>query len=287
MKHKIFKYTIGNFNIKDAFEASDILFEKNYMAVSCAEKDKGWAVEILDENEITESEISDILQDYHFSCIEIDELKETNWLKKCFENFKPITVGDFYIYGPHLRSEPIPADKIAIEIAAATAFGTGEHPTTDRCLMACRIFFDEKYHKSVLDIGCGSCILSIALAKLGARNVDACDIDEEAVKVSRENIAVNGVAHQINVFRNEGCEFGRGKYDFITANILAEPLISMADAIVSSMSDKGTLVLSGFTSDDDSVVKKYLSLGSDLKFKYDFKGWTTAVFCGKAANFTL
>ena len=164
-----------------------------------------------------------------------------------------------------------------IEIAAATAFGTGEHPTTNRCLMACEAFFDVDKHKKVLDVGCGSCILSIALARLGATNIFACDNDPEAVRVSSENIIINKVASRVKVFQNKGCEFAERKYDFIVANILAEPLIFMGDDIANSLENGGILVLSGFTSDDDSVEKRFTSLGLEIKHKYDYKGWTTLV----------
>ncbi|MDR2781970.1 MAG: 50S ribosomal protein L11 methyltransferase [Holosporaceae bacterium] len=278
MTKKIFKCTIGDFNIKDAFESVDVLFENGYESVSCAEKGDCWIVEVLHDRELSELEVRDVLSNYKISKIKSEEVKETNWLQKCFENFRAIFVGNFYIYGPHLRSSPMPTDKIAIEIAAATAFGTGEHPTTNRCLIACQTFFDEKQHKSVLDIGCGSCILSIALAKLGARNVFACDCDSESVRVSKANTKINRVAHKINVFQNSGCEFNRQKYDFIVSNILSEPLISMKNAIVDSLAPCGILVLSGFRSDDDSVLRAYVASELKLKFRYDHNGWTTLVF---------
>ncbi|MDR2724432.1 MAG: 50S ribosomal protein L11 methyltransferase [Holosporaceae bacterium] len=278
MSERIFRCIVGSFSIKEAFEITDLLFEKGHTSVSCAEKNNKWFVEILGEEKIEKSEISAILQNYSFSKIETTELKNINWLQKCFENFRPLTIGNFYIYGPHLRPKPIPADKMTIEIAAATAFGTGEHPTTNRCLVACQTFLDKKQHKNILDLGCGSGILSIALAKLGACRVYAFDNDGEAIKVVRENIAINKVASGVEVSKNQNCEFSCRKYDFIVANILAEPLISMSNAIVSSLDKNGILILSGFTVDDGSVLQKYRTPGLILKFRYDYKGWTTLVF---------
>jgi len=278
VENVVYQCLIGDFGIKDAFEVIDALYEYGYMSVSCAEKNRHWFVEVLNDEPINELEIKAALGRFRYSFIKSDKLENINWLKKCFENFKPITVGSFYIYGPHLRKHDIPANKIPIEIAAATAFGTGEHPTTHNCLRACETFFDYRKHKSILDIGCGSCILSIALAKLGARNITACDNDAEAVRVSNENIVINKVAHRISVFQNETCEFANKTYDFIVANILAEPLISMSEYVVKSLADNGILVLSGFTYDDSSVRNKYLSLGLQLKFQYDLKEWTTLVF---------
>lgn len=269
--------TIDGFNINSAFEAIDLLFERGYLSASCVEKANNWHVEVLHDNPIDETEVADILHGFKFSSIESRKLEDINWLKKCFENFKPIIVGGFYIYGPHLRGESFPTDKISIEIAAATAFGTGEHPTTHNCLAACESFFDYKKHKNALDIGCGSCILSIALAKLGARSVVACDNDPEAVRVSKENVEINKVAHRVSVFQNHACEFAINSYDFIVANILAEPLISISESVAAALNRGATLVLSGFTSDDNSVLDRYLSLGLSLKFRYDRNNWTTLV----------
>ncbi|MCR5224511.1 MAG: 50S ribosomal protein L11 methyltransferase [Alphaproteobacteria bacterium] len=274
----IYQCIIGEFGIKDAFDAIDVLFNLGYMSVSCAEKNKRWFVEILNDTPISETSIKAALKHFKYSTLKQKKLENVDWLKKCFENFKPITVGSFYIYGPHLRKNAIPVNKMPIEIAAATAFGTGEHPTTHNCLRACETFFDYRKHKTALDIGCGSCILSIALAKLGARDVTACDNDPEAVRVSLENVVINKVAHRISIFQNEACEFANKTYDFVVANILAEPLISISECVVKSLADNGILVLSGFTSDDNSVLQKYLSLGLTLKYRYDLKDWTTLVF---------
>jgi ribosomal protein L11 methyltransferase len=274
---QIFKCIIGDFKVNDAFNATDLLNGDQILSVACVQRHKSWIVEILSSVKLDPRELHDTLKGYDFSILENAPLENINWLEKCFENFKPIDVGGFHIYGPHLRGEHHPSDKMLIEIAAATAFGTGEHPTTNRCLFACETFFDIEKHKKLLDIGCGSCILSIALARLGAKNIFACDNDPEAVRVSNENVVINKVASRINVFQNQSCEFSESKYDFIVANILAEPLIAMCDYIVEALEDKGILVLSGFTSDDDSVEKKFTSLSLKIKYKYDYKGWTALV----------
>lgn len=278
MMQKIFKCTIGDFSISDGFAIVDLLFEGDYLSVSCVEKgDDKWFVEILSMLPINKSDITKILADYEYSILETDTLENIDWLAKCFENFKPITVGNFYMFGPHLRMKKRPANKIGIEIAAATAFGTGEHPTTSRCLLACQAFFNHEIHKKVLDIGCGSGILSIALAKLGARFVTACDIDSEAVRITNENIVINHVPHRVSVFQNIGHEFDINKYDFIVANILATPLISLAKPIEKSLNRDGILILSGFNAGDYSVLEKYASLGLELKYKYIHEDWLTLV----------
>ena len=273
----IYKCVVGDFDANDAFSVVDLVYEAGYLSASCFKKDKVWQVEVLSNEKISPDDVKKVLSGYKFSIIENGKLEEVNWVAKSFENFKAITVGSFYIYGPHLKPKPRPADKIAIEIAAATAFGTGEHPTTNRCLIACETFFDSEKHRSVLDVGCGSGILSIALAKLGARSVLSCDNDAEAVRVSRQNMLINGTQSRVRVFQNHECEFNSSKYDFIVSNILAPVLNSMSQNIVESLSDSGILILSGFVSDDSSVEQNYTSLGLKVKHKYDLNGWTTLV----------
>lgn len=274
---RIFKCTIGNFSVNEAFGITDFLNDDDILSVACVQRNKSWVVEILSYSEFDPHILHNILSEYEFSIIENKPLEDINWLEKCFENFKPIDVGGFHIYGPHLRGTHHPSNKMLIEIAAATAFGTGEHPTTNRCLIACETFFDVNKHKKLLDIGCGSCILSIALARLGATNIVACDNDLEAVKVSSENVVINKVASRIKIFQNKNCEFSEDKYDFVVANILAEPLISMSNCIVKALERGGILILSGFTSDDNSVEKRFISLGLKIKHRYDYEGWTTLV----------
>ncbi|GHU11443.1 ribosomal protein L11 methyltransferase [Alphaproteobacteria bacterium] len=277
MNEDIYKYVVGNFSIKDAFDVMDIFFDSGYLSVSTMEERDHWLVEILDNKPIDDASVVSLLKNYKYSVVKSEKVADTDWLKKCFENFKPIQVGNFYIFGPHLRNKPVPLDKIGIEIAAATAFGTGEHPTTNRCLLGCQTFFDEKKHKTAIDIGTGSGVLSIALAKLGCRCVTACDNDPESVRVSRENTVINKVAHRVDVFQNESCEFSAKNYNFIVANILSEPLISMAEHVEKCLTKNGIAILSGFSSQDKSVKNKYISLGLTLKYEYDFREWVTIV----------
>lgn len=276
---KLYRCTIGYFSIKDAFEITDIFYDADYTTVSAIEKDRLWLIEILSETPITENLVRGFLKgEYKFEYFETERLEDIDWLKRCFDNFKPISIGNCYIFGPHLRGKvQIPKNKIPIEIAAATAFGTGEHPTTNKTLIACQTFFDNKIHKKVLDIGCGSGIVSILLAKLGAGCVTACDIDLEAVRVARENFIINHEDHKISAFKNVNTEFDKETYDFVVANILTETLVSLSDAIYKSMNKNAILIISGFVSNDKKAIEEFQKLGLTLRYVYEFNNWSTAV----------
>lgn len=275
---QLFHCVIKGFSISQAFSAIDVLFDSGYESASCAENGKDWLVEIIHPRPIDVSEVRKLLKLSYSYEVESEEMPKVDWLEKSFKNFKPVTVGSFYMYGPHLRGRPVPIDKIGIEIAAATAFGTGTHPTTSRCLVAIETYLDPARHMNFLDVGCGSCILSIAAAKLGMRNIIACDNQKEAVRVSRENVVINNVSHHISVFQNKGCEFANKTYDFVVSNILASPLIDMKNYIYQALNPGATLVLAGFTSDDPSVEQAYSEFGMTLVHRYSHEGWTALVY---------
>lgn len=278
MTQQLHKCIIGVFDISDAFQIVDLLFESGYLSSACMEKDKKWYVEILHDSPIDNVSVKSALSCYKISNMEFSEVEDIDWLTKSFENFNPIIIGNFYVYGSHLRDRNMPTSKSCIEISAATAFGTGEHPTTNGCVRACQAYFDPKQHGCCLDLGCGSGILGIVLAKIGGRNIFAMDCDEEAVRVAKENFSINGVAHKIHATRNQYYEFAHRQYDFIVANILAEPLISMSESIAHCLNQRGLLILSGFLSDDVNVLKKYKQHGLVEKYKYNVNGWATIVF---------
>src|ERR1700758_3183542 len=137
--------------------------------------------------------------------IEIGEQKlpARDWLAENQLAFPPLRVGRFIVYGSHYR-RAVPAGAKGIEVDAATAFGTGEHPSTRGCLMALERLARRHRFRRPLDIGTGTGILAIAAAKLLRRKILASDIDAGAVKVARHNIARNGVTKLVQVHRAPG-----------------------------------------------------------------------------------
>ncbi len=182
--------------------------------------------------------------------IELKKEKNSDWVKSYQESITPIEIGPFYI---HPTWDAPKEGMLNIELDPALAFGTGHHPTTAACLEA--IASEVKSGMEVADIGCGSGILAIAAAKMGAI-VDACDTDPVSVGNSLENAEVNGV-----VFREiwEGSAPGtQKKYDVVIANIVADVLVFIASDLKRLLKDKGTLVLSGILDKyEDKVLKAY------------------------------
>lgn len=206
---------------------------------------------------------------------EITQMPDVNWLKESYQGFPPITIGRYYIYGSHIQENP-PSDKIALKIDAATAFGTGEHQTTHGCLEALNHL--NTAPKRVLDVGCGSGILSMAYAKTTGNKVDAVDIDPESVRVATENATNNNLSDLMTVWQSDGYADVQGEYDLVFCNILAKPLIQMAPDLYTHLAPGGIAILSGFlTRQERWVLKAHTDAGLKLINRYRINGWGTIV----------
>jgi ribosomal protein L11 methyltransferase len=177
----------------------------------------------------------------------IEPIPATDWLAATREAFPPIRAGRFTIHGTHTRGRA-PAGTIPLAIDAATAFGSGEHPTTRGCLLALGRLARGRRPARVLDLGCGSGILALAMARLWHCRTVASDIDPEAVRVARHNARVNGLGG-LAIVVGDGpaapAVAARAPYDVVAANILAGPLARMAPALARVLAPGGRVVLSG------------------------------------------
>jgi ribosomal protein L11 methyltransferase len=149
-----------------------------------------------------------------------ETLQDEDWVRASQAQFRPVEIGERLWIGPSWHA-PAPG-RVAVRIDPGLAFGTGTHPTT-RLVLA---FLDSQVRggERVLDYGCGSGILAIAAAKLGAETVDAVDLDAEAVETTRANAAANAVA--VNAALPDA--LAAADYDIVVSNILAQPLIVLA-----------------------------------------------------------
>lgn len=178
---------------------------------------------------------------------------ETNW-KKYYKTFK---VGNKIVIKPLWEHyEKTNEDEIVIEMDPGMAFGTGTHETTSMCIE----LIEENINKDddVLDIGCGSGILGIAAAKLGAKKVVGVDIDDNAVKVAKENVEENNENHKIDIRQGDLMEVVNSKANLIVANIIADVIISMSEIVPNYMEKNARFIASGIISDRLEDVKEAL-----------------------------
>ncbi len=203
--------------------------------------------------------------------LELTKEKNSDWVKEYQNSIEPVEVGDFYI---HTTWQEPKSDKIDITLDPALAFGTGHHPTTASCLMAISDYV--KSSDRVLDVGCGSGILSIAAIKKSAV-VDACDTDEVSVENSIKNAALNSVEY--NRIWQGSIADSDGNYDVIVANIVADVLIFISSNIKQKLKKDGTIILSGIMDKyADRVLKSYKDF--TLLERYQKDEWVTLVMKG-------
>jgi ribosomal protein L11 methyltransferase len=211
----------------------------------------------------------------------IEKVPRQDWVSINQASFQPLDVGRFFIHGSHHRGH-IPPGRIALEIDAATAFGTGEHATTRGCLTALDAVADRGGRMRILDMGTGTGILAMAAAKRWRRRVIARDIDPESVRVAAHNARRNGVAGLMDVarspgYRERGVEKHRG-YDVVLANILARPLEQMARDLSHVLAPGGIAILSGLlTNQQSEVLAAHRLRRLRLKQRLVIDGWATLV----------
>jgi ribosomal protein L11 methyltransferase len=180
--------------------------------------------------------------------IEVESIPDTDWMKAVLAELKPVRAGRFIVHGAHDRGL-IRANDLGIEIEAGQAFGTGHHGTTAGCLSMIDILVRRKQYANALDLGTGSAVLAIGIAKLARIPVLATDIDPVAIEVARENIENNGVANLVQAVVATGMAShdirAFAPYAMIVANILAQPLIKLAPAVERQLAAGGDVILSG------------------------------------------
>lgn len=216
---------------------------------------------------------------------EIEKTPDINWLEKSYREFPPFTIGPFFIHGSHYEGE-VPPQQTALKIDAATAFGSGEHETTNGCLQAMLDLNGKGLCPwNVLDMGTGSGILALAAWKLWKTPILAVDNDQESVVVTKRHAEMNGVklgGSMLTAVCGDGFSAAivakKKPYELILANILAGPVIEMASDLVAVMDDNSYCVLSGMLVEQaDLVASAYEGEGLTLKKKYDIGEWSTLV----------
>ena len=192
-------------------------------------------------------------------------IEEQDWVTKSQSQFAATAIGRLWI-GPRWLAAPDDA-QIVVHVDPGLAFGTGSHPTTRLALA----YLEQTLRPGarVLDYGCGSGILAIAAAKLGAAQVDAVDIDAQAVETARANASANGVL--VRAMLSE--EFERSQYDLVVSNILAQPLIILAPLLAAATAPGGCIALAGVLETQAAEVSAVYRSAFEMRLQASAEGW--------------
>lgn len=215
----------------------------------------------------------------HFSLEQVDP--DTNWVEKSLIDLKPVHAGGFYIYGSHAAGHA-PLGATALLIEAAQAFGTGHHETTTGCLEAINLTLKRRKPRYLLDVGTGTGVLALAMAKRTHLAVIATDIDPVAIKTTLENARLNGLSKEIIAVEATGLNHSviaeNRPYDLIVANILAGPLQALAPEIALAAEPGATIILSGILNRQAArVISAYAAQGIRLSRRIEKGDWTTLI----------
>lgn len=215
---------------------------------------------------------------------ELSSIREEDWANNWKQYFKPLKVGERLVIKPSWEEYSGDDDRIILEIDPASSFGTGQHHTTRLCLE----LLEKSLNKGdrLLDMGCGSGILSIGAILLGAADAVAVDIDEGAAMTAAENAGKNNIPSEQyhtyygNILGDEALASEIDyKYDIITANIVADVLIAMKEHFVRYLRENGTLIVSGIIEERmDEVINALISVGfkePEINIK---EGWAAVKF---------
>lgn len=214
----------------------------------------------------------------------VETVEPTDWAAHAVQDFPAFRIGRLFLRGSHSH-ERARAGETELVIDAATAFGSGRHASTAGCLKALSDLVPRRRLVRALDMGCGSGILAIAIAKLWRARVLAADVDPEAARVSRHNASRNGEPRLVRSVCSDGYRspavVSNAPYDLIVANILARPLITMARDLRRHLAPNGLAILSGFLSvDANAVLAAHRAQELRLIRRLSEGDWVTLVLAG-------
>lgn len=214
------------------------------------------------------------------SDVRVTNLQEQDWANAWKEHFQVHRIGERVVIRPPWREyEPENDDDLVIVLDPGMAFGTGLHPSTRLSMLGTEEVV--KPGDTVLDVGTGSGILAFAAAKIGAEKVDTVDVEEVAVKATRENAEANGISAKIKVELGsvgEGEPFWGEQYDVVLANIISRILIELSGAIVAHTKPGGKMVLAGIIETrEQDVIDAYKKAGARVINRRFAEDWVSLV----------
>ena len=208
-----------------------------------------------------------------------EALADADWLAMALSGLPPVRAGRFFVYGAHDRGLA-PVNTVNLRIEAGAAFGTGHHGTTVGCLQAYSDLLKAHRYDRVLDVGAGTGVLAIAAARTGSRQAVGTDIDRPSVRIARENARLNQANARFVYASGLGHRLVReaAPYDLVFANILAAPLVTLAQPIHDALRPGGVAILSGLLrSQERRVFAAYRSRGFRMVRRYHRDAWAALV----------
>lgn len=207
--------------------------------------------------------------------VEHEKMYEEDWANTWKQYYKPSKVGEKIVVKPIWEEYEQKGGELVVNLDPGMAFGTGTHETTRMCIQALEKYVKEE--STVFDVGCGSGILAIAAAKLGAKLAVGVDLDPVAVESSIENVGYNNL-NNIEILHGNLVEVIDGKADIIVANILAEIICILTDDVKRVMKDGGVFITSGIIHDRvDMVCEKLEATGFEVIEKNRDGEWNCIV----------
>lgn len=278
-------------DIQLAYQINNILdaeFEEDGIAVSLFEVDEAdsiWCVSIYVPSEQSDEFKSrmetSLTRNGIRTDIESEKILPTDWVAETLRQLSPVRAGRFLVHGSH-DADAVKFNDIAIEIDAGLAFGTGHHGTTAGCLEMLEQELKPRQYFNPLDLGTGSGVLAIAIAKACKREVLASDIDPVATAVAHQNARLNNVGNLVTCITATGFNHreitARTPYDLIIANILARPLQDMARDFALHLAPHGTAILSGLLPHQKArIIAAFRMQGLRFVKAHIRDGWLTLV----------
>ena len=265
-----------------AAEAMDVnpMLEGATYSILEEDEDRGiWRIDAFPVTLDEADEIRRVLADWPELKVTTEELADADWLAMSLSGLPPVREGRFFVFGMHDRGLA-PANAVQLRIEAGAAFGTGHHGTTAGCLRVFNDLLKGRRFGKVLDVGAGTGVLAIAAARTGSKLAVGTDIDKPSVRIAGENAKVN--KSNARFVYASGLNHRRvaatAPYDLVFANILAPPLVSLAQDIKDALKPGGIAILSGLLRTQERRVKAaYLSRGFRLKRRLHRDAWATLV----------
>jgi ribosomal protein L11 methyltransferase len=238
-----------------------------------------WRIDAFPTVEAEHAALVEILAGFPPLRVTTEKLADADWLAMALSGLPPVRAGRFFVYGAHDRGLA-PASTVNLRIEAGAAFGTGHHGTTVGCLLAFDRLLKAQTFPRVLDVGCGTGVLAIAAARTGSQLAVGTDIDRVSVRIANENAKLNhsGARFVHAAGLNDQKVRAGAPYDLVFANILAPPLVALAQDIKGALRPGGIAILSGLLrTQERRVSAAYLSRGFRIERRLHRDAWATLV----------